>query len=118
MISSKKAYKTFSTDDQGRAHSVNDEPAVIYEDGTREWHKHGIVHREFGPAIESKFSSSWVRNGGYHRTDGPAIIYHEGANPWGNRYFIDSKEISKEEFDRNYLIIHLREYEEDDHHED
>ena len=36
----------------GKLHSYDDKPAVIYEDGTREWVKEGKTHRENGkPAI-------------------------------------------------------------------
>ena len=37
--------------ENGRPHSFSDKPAIIYSDGTREWYKHGKLHRDFDPAI-------------------------------------------------------------------
>lgn len=46
------------------------------------WYKDGELHRDGGPAIESRQSrearphvQKWYRNGKLHREDGPAVIY-------------------------------------------
>ena len=37
-------------------HNINDKPATIWYNGdsiySKVWYKHGIIHREFGPAID------------------------------------------------------------------
>lgn len=32
-------------------HSIDDQPAVVYADGTRWWYRDGKIHRDNGPAI-------------------------------------------------------------------
>jgi len=44
----------------GKLHSYNDLPAIIYPDGTQ----------------------FWYQNGELHRLDGPAIIYPDGTQLW------------------------------------
>lgn len=46
---------------------------VKYNDGSR-WFKNGLLHREDGPAYDSKEYKAWWINGYRHRSDGPAII--------------------------------------------
>ena len=56
---------------EGRSHSYNDEPSIIYKDGAKIWHK----------------------NGKYHRGNGkPAIEYPDGKQC----YFINGKPVPKE----------------------
>jgi len=45
----------------GEAHSIGDNPSVIYSNGTKFWHKNGKLHRE---------------------EDKPAIIYPDGRKYW------------------------------------
>ncbi len=63
-------------------------PAVIWPDGTREWHQFGELHREDGPAV-IKVSGliKYYQRGQLHREDGPAIIYPNGMQCW----YIDGK---------------------------
>lgn len=61
----------------GVLHSINDEPAVIIEDGEEMmWYKHGLRHREGGPAWVQgdRGIFMWYNCGQLHRTDGPAIV--------------------------------------------
>lgn len=67
----------------GRAHSVDDQPAVTDAVGARLWYRHGDLHREPAaadlPAIEDKDEGTlcWYRYGKPHRDtpdDLPAVI--------------------------------------------
>lgn len=70
--------------------TVNDLILTQYLDGTKEWFKNSLWHREDGPAIEfSNGNKMWLINGIFHRIDGPAIEYSDGHKQWyvyGNRY--------------------------------
>jgi hypothetical protein len=45
-------------------HSFNDQPAVIWYDGTQDWYKHGIRHRDNLPAtIWVDGTKEWYRHG-------------------------------------------------------
>ena len=58
-----------------------DDPAVEYADGSREWYRGGKLHREDGPAVEyADGSREWYLHGKRHREDGPAIEYHDGTH--------------------------------------
>jgi hypothetical protein len=39
------------TDRDGFYHSYNDEPAVVYNDGSKYWYKSGSIHRETDAAV-------------------------------------------------------------------
>jgi len=58
-------------------------PAAELADGTRRWYKNGVPHRVNGPAIERPDGfRSWWQDGVLHRLDGPAIEHHGGARYW------------------------------------
>ena len=59
----KNKIKTSTVDENGLYHSFNDEPAIVYIDGMREWWKHGKLHRENGPAMKSYFNEYFYLNG-------------------------------------------------------
>ena len=60
----------------------------IKPDGRKEWHKHGKLHREKGPAvIYPNGTKYWFINGKLHQENGPAIIYSDGSKIW----FINGK---------------------------
>lgn len=77
------AATSFKTDEghafvhvDGKMHSVDDAPAVIYADGARWWYREGKIHRIGGPAvIFPNGVEEWWQNNQRHRPDGPAIIY-------------------------------------------
>jgi len=47
------------------------------------WYRHGILHREDGPAIEyTDGKKSWWINGKLHREDGPAVEWGDGKIEW------------------------------------
>ncbi|RTK95483.1 MAG: hypothetical protein EKK64_06580 [Neisseriaceae bacterium] len=51
-------------------------PQIIWDNGTKEWHLYGVLHRAGKPAIEySNGDVEYWFNGKRHRTDGPAVIY-------------------------------------------
>ena len=58
-------------------------PAVMHENGKREWWQAGILHRVDGPAVERPDGfRSWWQNGWLHRVDGPAVEYSDGSCGW------------------------------------
>ncbi len=64
---------------KGQLNSYNDEPAVIYQDGTKVWYKNNKTHRDNDkPAIERPDGTLiWYKNGIIHRDlPNPAIINH------------------------------------------
>lgn len=67
-------------DIQGRYH-CEDGPAIIYDNGTKKWLRHGKLHREDGPAIEWGTGSS--------------------------AYFLNGEEYSKDDWDNKLLEIKL-----------
>ena len=68
-----------------------DGPAVLFENGSKEWWVDGKLHRISGPAIEwVNGTKEWWVNGKRHRIGGPSI---EG--PTGNKsYFINDKKLN------------------------
>jgi hypothetical protein len=76
---------------QGRCHSFNDQPAIMYpysffRNGTKMmWYKHGKVHRDNDqPAvIYSNGTKMWYKHGEFHRdNDQPSIIWSSGTIYW------------------------------------
>jgi len=61
----------------GALHSVNDEPAVIINDGDElMWYTHGLRNRDGGPAwVQGERGVfMWYNAGQLHRKDGPALV--------------------------------------------
>ena len=82
--------RTSYLDDDGKDHSVDDLPAVEWSDGTREWRRHGELHRENGPAIEYPNGGyRWMKDGSGHRIDGPALSTPDGSRSW----VVDGKDV-------------------------
>jgi hypothetical protein len=72
-------------------HRENDLPAVLYSDGTMEWHSGGNKHREndLPAVITSDGTKMWYYLGKKHRTNGlPAVIHKDGRE----FYFIAGSE--------------------------
>ena len=63
-------------DEDGFLH-CDDGPAVIYDDGTEEWYKHGVPHRIGGPAYISSTLKVWFNDGLIHNEDGPASEWEQ-----------------------------------------
>jgi hypothetical protein len=60
----------------------------------------GTIHRDFGPAIEWEDGSKfWHRHGLLHRVDGPARI-ENGNYGHFEEYFINGQKLTKEEFEK------------------
>jgi len=74
---------------------------VVDDNGTKQWYRYGILHREDGPAVERAdgrklwylngklyridFLSGqrqWYKNGNSHREDGPAVEWIDGSKGW------------------------------------
>jgi len=70
-----------------RCHRDDGLPAVIHNDGSREWWVAGQRHRDADmPAVEYfGGSKKWYRHGDLHRdNDMPAIIWTSGTREWYN----------------------------------
>jgi hypothetical protein len=69
----------------GKLHSFNDHPGVIYHDGGKEWYQHDKLHRDNDqPAIINSYgSTAWYQHGKLHRdNDKPAVIFSNGTLEW------------------------------------
>ena len=76
-------FKIIRKNNKGEIHCENN-PAIEYEDGSKEWYNNGKLHREDGPAIDySNEIKEWYVNGKKHRIDGPAMIFF-GTKEWYN----------------------------------
>lgn len=61
----------------------DDGPAVERPDGETRWYQFGKEHREGGPAIErADGSKEWLRHGKHHREDGPATESRLNTPRW------------------------------------
>jgi hypothetical protein len=66
---------------------------IKWEDGSIEYFKNNLLHREDGPAwITSYNLKSWFFRGRYHNLNGPARILPDGKE----EYWIHGKESTKE----------------------
>lgn len=77
----------------------------LTKDERTEYHNdEGLLHREDGPAvIWNDGEKEWYINGERHREDGPAIIYANGIKEWyldGRRYLTE-EEHNQEMYKRN-----------------
>lgn len=84
-------------DDEGELHSTSPSlPAKIDCDGTKEWYRHGILHRDNGPAIiHPDGKEEWYKDGERHNSDGPAIVYASGKRAW----YLNGSRVTKNEFE-------------------
>lgn len=56
---------------------------VKQPDGTKQWHKYGLLHRIAAPAIiHSNGFQQWYQNNKLHRLKGPAVIHPDGTQEW------------------------------------
>src|SRR4029079_276154 len=69
---------------KGEHHREGDQPAIIRSNGSKEWYQYGKRHREKGPAIIWYCGSQqWYKNGEKHRdNDQPAVIWADGSKHW------------------------------------
>ena len=101
-----KEYKYYYSDgttsaklnDNKILHRDGDLPATECTDGTKTWHKEGKLHRDNDlPAVERVDGYKvWFKEGKYHRLTGPAVVF---SNDNLNKYYIEDKGYSKEQFD-------------------
>lgn len=65
MPITKNEFGTFRFKDANKQiiHHIN-LPAIVWSDGTKEWYKNGVIHRDGGAAIEySDGSKAWYYKG-------------------------------------------------------
>jgi hypothetical protein len=70
---------------QNKKHSFNDQPAIIWVDGSKYWYQYGKIHRDNDqPAmIYANGQKVWYQHNEIHRdNDQPAIIYSDGSKSW------------------------------------
>lgn len=75
---------TTTVDDEYKLHSSNDEPAVTWVDGGKEWYQHGQRHRDNDqPAvIDADGNEEWWEYGERHRARSqPAVIHNKYRIP-------------------------------------
>jgi hypothetical protein len=81
----------------GRLHSINDEPALIDQYGSKWWYKDDELHRDNDdPAVvHPNGTMMWYKNGKCHRDNGlPAIISATGGDLWYvNGIYLSGKQI-------------------------
>jgi len=76
-------------DENGNLHRDNDEPALICTYGSQYWYKHGLQHRENGPAVITHTYEEWRQNGKLHRVDGPAFKFY--GNVMNEHWYLSGK---------------------------
>lgn len=72
----------------GCVHREDDLPAIIREDGHKQWHQYGEVHRDgdLPAVIASNGRQSWYQHDQLHRDgDQPAVLYPNGEKHWYHR---------------------------------
>jgi hypothetical protein len=68
-----------------KPHSINDLPAVIYENGAKYWYNEGKLHRDgdLPAVILANGDQEWYTEGKLHRDgDLPARIFANGDPYW------------------------------------
>jgi len=72
-----------------------DGPAIIWNNGSKEWYINGVRHRTNGPAvIVPGYYKEWYVNSKLHRLDGPAVEWSDGEREyWINGKVIETLEV-------------------------
>ena len=83
---------------EGQIHSIDDEPAIVFEDGTTVWCVNGIVHREDDYAIcfddmeENEFLlKAYCRNGLLHSKDDKPALEIESHCTYDDYWYKEGK---------------------------
>ena len=88
---------------EGRLHSFNDQPSVIYSNDAKQWNRDGFIHRDNDkPAIIwTDGTKEWRKNGLLHRgNDKPAVIYADDKKAW----YVNNKN----QPDKYFVCIYVR----------
>lgn len=89
-----------------KLHSVGDEPAVVYADGTKWWYREGLIHRDNGPAVvHPNGAQEWWLNNQRQRTEYPDS---EGIHPdlRGVKQFYENGVLVREEYPPRLASYH------------
>jgi hypothetical protein len=84
----------FFYDQEGKIHRL---AGPAYQSGCIKcemWFKHGILHRDSGPAVVYKQNSIWYTDGKLSRLDGPAVV--DVAGP--KEYWIAGERFSPKQY--------------------
>ncbi len=89
-------------DENGKLHSFNDNPAVVWEDGDKEWFIHGVKGRENDRHAEEKFygMKTWFIDGKPGRMSGKNNVEFNDRIEWRIITESDTK------FYRNHFVPH------------
>jgi hypothetical protein len=65
----------FWKDKKDNFHRI-DGPAIFYADGDRDWYRHGLLHRDDGPAREwpSEGREEWYKDGEFYEPSAHEIM--------------------------------------------
>jgi hypothetical protein len=86
-----------------------DGPANEWLDGTKEWYLNGRIHRVDGPAADyADGTKQWWLNGQCHREDGPAVEYNNGCKEW----FLNGKSYTEENWKKEVAKLNVKPVEE------
>lgn len=72
---------SYTTDEDGKTHSINDQPAMLYDNGNQVWMKHGVFHRDGDKPsmMHPNGRLEYRKEGVLHREGGnPAVVTSEG----------------------------------------
>lgn len=108
---STKAWITHCTTDPvtDRYQSYDDQPAIIWSDGRKEWYDNGYLHRDNDlPAIVNGNHKEWCQHGQLHRIGGPAIMGR--YNDQQDSHWLNGRWHSYEEYQKYMLYTHLVDY--------
>lgn len=111
-------YGFFEDKDNYAFHRL-DGPACVYRDGREDYFVGDERHRIDGPAIyvpHNEKENRYYQLGLRHRVDGPAAWLCHYAPSFQDdeftpRYYLRGHSVSREQFEMNYLITHLKVYE-------
>jgi hypothetical protein len=75
----------------GLRHRDGDLPAIEHYDGTKVWFQNGQIHRDGDShAFESHYEKKWYKKDFLHRENGPAVEDNEGNQEYyfmGNKFY-------------------------------
>ena len=75
----------FLYDENGKTHSYNALPAIIWSDGAKEWHHHGKYHsyNDLPDIVYPNGTKLWHKYGKLHRDNNlPAVIWADGSKEY------------------------------------
>lgn len=78
--------------DNGKLHSLNDKPAIIYPNGDYAHYSNGKLHNDDGFATSINGVKAYYHHGRIHNNNGPAVVYPNGCE----EYYINDNLIRRD----------------------